>query len=116
MGATTFCTKAFGKTIGEAFEMAVERAQYHHGKAGYTGTIAEKNGYKKIPDSEHKNKEKREYAFDLIDDQDERIESKWGPAGAIDLSGTQAAKRYRESKGLEGKHGSVWLFFGWASC
>ena len=116
MGSVTFYTKAFGKTIYEAFEMAVKHAEYRNGKAGYTGTIAEKSGYTKIPDTEHKNKNKRKYAHDLIDNQDDRIQSKRGPAGAINLSGTQAAKRYRKSKGHEHKHGSVWLFFGWASC
>jgi len=49
-------------------------------------------------------------------DRDPRVDDKWGPAGVINLSGTQAAKKYRERNGLKGKHGSVWLFFGVASC
>lgn len=116
MGAETFMTTAFGQTVDEAFRSAVEDAEYRHGKAGYTGTIAEKSSFKVIPDSEHKGKQKRKYARQLINDGDKRIQSKIGPAGAINLSGTKAAKRYRKNNDLKGKHGDVWLFFGWASC
>lgn len=115
MGATTFRTMAFGSDIDEAFQKAVENAEYHNGKAGYTGTIAEKNSYTVIPEDEHKNHDKQKYATQLLREGDERTDSKWGPAGAINLSGTQAAKLHRKSIGVEGKHGSVWLFFGWAS-
>ena len=45
MGATTFSTIAKGKTVQDAFHQAVEQAQYDHGHAGYTGTIAEKDGF-----------------------------------------------------------------------
>ena len=114
MGARPFYTTAFGKTIDEAFEKAVDDAEYHHGKAGYTGTIAEKNNYTKIPDSEHKGRDKRKYARTLVDEDDERISSKRGPAGAISLKGTKEAKRHRQGD-LKGKHGTLWLFFGWAS-
>ena len=115
MGACTFSTRAFGKTAKEAFDKAVEDAKYMNGHGGYTGTIAEKSSFTLIPDEEHKHKDKQKFAWGLIDDADERVESKWGPAGAIDLSGTKAAKRYREHHGLVGNHGSVFLFFGWAS-
>jgi hypothetical protein len=118
MGGASFFTKAFGGDADEAFRKAIEAAQWRHGHAGYTGTIAEKDGrgYTKIPEDEHKNRDKEKYAGDLMADQDDRVDDKWGPAGAINLSGTQAAKEYREQNGLRGEHGSVWLFFGIASC
>ena len=115
MGASTFMTTAFGKTVEEAFAEAAEDAKFRHGQAGYTGTIAEKSNCTVIPAAEHKRKQKRKYARDLLAEDDERIVSKWGPAGAISLSGTNEAKRYRKNHDLQGKHGDVWLFFGWAS-
>ena len=116
MGGASFFTKAFGSDADEAFAKAVEEAEWRHGKAGYTGTIAEKNGFTEIPEEEHKNRDKEKYAGEFMADRDPRVDDKWGPAGVINLSGTQAAKKYRERNGLKGKHGSVWLFFGVASC
>jgi hypothetical protein len=116
MGATTFVTYGFGQTAKEAFSEAVDTAKYLDGHGGYTGTIAEKSSVTLIPDEEHKRKNKQKFIGDLIDAGDERIDSKWGPAGAINISGTKDAKRYRERNGLKGKHGSVFIFFGWASC
>ena len=115
MGAVTFETLAFGKTAEEAFSKAVEDARHTHGHGGYTGTIAEKDTFEVIPEREHKGRQKRTVARELIEEGDKRIQSKRGPAGAINCSGTTEAKRYRERKGLKGKHGDVWLFFGWAS-
>jgi hypothetical protein len=115
MGSVTFETLAFGETADEAFSNAVEDAKHMHGHDGYTGTIAEKSSFEVIPEQEHHGKQKRRYAHQLLEDGDERIQSKWGPAGAIDCSGTKGAKRYREQHGLKGKHGDVWLFFDWAS-
>ena len=44
MGATTFIIESSGKTAREAFNSAVEDAQWESGHGGYTGTIAEKAG------------------------------------------------------------------------
>jgi len=49
MGATTFETTAVGRDFGAAFTAAVRDAQYDYGHAGYTGTIAEKDGADLIP-------------------------------------------------------------------
>ena len=115
MGAVTFERLAFGTTAEEAFSKAVEDARHMNGHGGYTGTIAEKDTFEVIPKREHKGRQKRTVARELIEEGDERIQSKWGPAGAINCSGTKDAKQYRERKGLKGKQGDVWLFFGWAS-
>ena len=45
MGAEQFFTRETGATAREAFKNAVEEAQYEHGHGGYTGTIAEKDGF-----------------------------------------------------------------------
>lgn len=90
MGACVFFTESSGRTPEEAFENAPGG-----GAGGYTGTISEKNSFVliEIPDGANPH----EYADYLIDTDDRRISSKWGPAGCI--------------KTGEGKY----LFFGWAS-
>jgi hypothetical protein len=45
-GADTFETIGQGKTAEEAFQRAREDAAYEHGHGGYTGTIAEKGGFR----------------------------------------------------------------------
>jgi hypothetical protein len=45
MGAEEFEHAARGKTMSDAFDSAVSDAQYAYGHSGYTGTIAEKDGY-----------------------------------------------------------------------
>jgi len=46
MSSESFVMTSAGKTAGQAFKRAVARALYDHGHAGYTGTIAEKDGYR----------------------------------------------------------------------
>jgi hypothetical protein len=45
MGATDFMTEATGRTPDEAYRSAVDDARYWHGHGGYSGSIAEKDGY-----------------------------------------------------------------------
>ena len=95
MGAESFYQEANGKTAKEAFKTAYDEACYDYGHRGYTGTLAEKDDFTviKLPEGQ----EPYEYSQKLIDDCDERIDDKWGPAGCFNLG--------------EGK----FLFFGWAS-
>jgi len=98
MGGTDFYTVGEGTTIDAAFRIAIEEAQYQTGHGSYSGTISEKTEFTLIPDSEWKGKFKPgAYARKLVDEDDERVADKWGPAGAIKLE--------------EGR----WLFFGIAS-
>lgn len=49
MGATTFfntADKSHYKSANDAFYSAKENAQYEHGHGGYSGTIAEKDGFR----------------------------------------------------------------------
>jgi hypothetical protein len=102
MGAQQFRDEARGATVKEAFDSAVSEAQYEHGHGGYSGTIAEKREFTVISDAEGMPREAAAALADkLLFDGDKRIDSKWGPAGAIRFGGPG------EEPG--------WLFFGWAS-
>jgi len=95
MGAATFVTKVEAKNAKEAFKIAVEEAQYNFGHAGYTGTIAEKSEFTMI--SVPGGVAYHDHINTLINNDDKRIEDKWGPAGCIEIE--------------NGKY----VFFGWAS-
>jgi hypothetical protein len=95
MGASEFCVIGEGKTVKEAFKLLREDAQYECGHGGYTGTIAEKDSFVMISVPEGQNP--IAFADQLLEEDDERISDKWGPAGCVKVS--------------EGK----WYFFGWAS-
>lgn len=79
MGAEEFSNVVRGKTAREAFELAVENAQYEHGHGGYSGTIAEKDSFKMV----YTGKMLKEQAY-AFRDTDESAE-KWGPAYCIEL-------------------------------
>lgn len=82
-----------------AFRSAVYDARVEYGNRGYTGSIVEKDGFVVIPfDRDRKGCSGKEYANQLIDECDERIDDKWGPAGCLSLGDDR------------------YLFFGWASC
>jgi hypothetical protein len=100
MGACTFYQIGTGDTAREAFGEAVQEAGFNFGHSGYTGSIAEKSSFVtiRVPNLEKPSKkEAYDYADQLIEESDPRIDDKWGPAGCIDLGDRQ------------------YLFFGWAS-
>ena len=95
MGASEFSIGVKANTAKEAFAIATLEARHDFGHAGYTGTIAEKDGWILIPVPE--GKDPVDFAEDLMETDDPRISGKWGPAGCVKV-----------------KDGE-WLFFGWAS-
>lgn len=95
MGASDFRTRAKGTNARDAFNKAVEEAEYNYGHAGYTGSIAEKQTFKEI--SVPKGMDPETYAEELMDNDDHRVSDKWGPAGCVKIR--------------DGEY----LFFGWAS-
>lgn len=121
MGAAQFESHGNGKSVHEAFNECVRRSEYDYGHAGYTGTIAEKEGYVLIdvPNG---------YTCDQVVEglEDTMWETK--PAAAwqafIDRHGEGEAARiasiYHDKWGpavamaLEG-HDNCWLFTGYAS-
>lgn len=48
MGAEDFTHHAAGESMTQAFNLAQEDARYNYGHAGYTGTIAEKESFKRV--------------------------------------------------------------------
>jgi hypothetical protein len=101
MGASTFVMTSTGKTANAAFKNAVKQAEYDYGHAGYTGTIAEKTSFVMIEtpkniDTKDMNQVDT-FISKLINESDERIDDKWGPAGCIQLDK------------------ETFIFFGWAS-
>ena len=95
MGAEVFYQEGEGATAQEAFKSAYEAACYDFGHRGYTGSMAEKDSFVEIELPE--GKDPSDYAEELINNDDERVDDKWGPAGCLKME--------------EGKY----LFFGWAS-
>lgn len=112
MGAEVFFTVARGNTAREAFETAVEDAQYEFGHGGYSGTIAEKSSFTMIPFS-GKDVTPMEFADVLIERSDPRIDDKWGPAGCIEI--TDIEEGAAEADYSVGEGPRKFLFFGWAS-
>jgi len=123
MGAETFFATATGSSARSAFLEAVDQARHWHGHGGYTGTIAEKRDFVLIRDAfdaivararaaghgpfvegllgrMELTPERRAAvtAHLLIQLADPRVDDKWGPAGCIEVPGT-----------------NLYLFFGWAS-
>lgn len=101
MGAADFRVVGSGPTMEAAFRAARSEAQFMHGHGGYTGTIAEKDSVALIESGVWEPEQARERAMQLFDASDPRIDSKWGPAGAIEIEPAEGQRR--------------WYFFGWAS-
>lgn len=103
MGAEFFFVNMRGKTAREAFDEAVRQACYDHGHSGGSGTIAEKRGrgFVTIPLPEGESAAR--FANRLMEECDERIDNKWGPAGCIEIVDEVEPERRR------------FMFFGWAS-
>jgi hypothetical protein len=96
MGADTFIDTVSGKDAAEAFAEAQKAARHLYGHSGYTGTIAEKDSfilYGPVPEGMTVDT----YVAALLNNQEEPIDDKWGPAGCLKIG---------EDK---------YMFFGWAS-
>ena len=112
MGAQRFDTIVSGETMEEAYCSAVAAAQWEYGHGGYTGTIAEKNGFVDcgtIADDEAVtttlaalNATSGYYSrqtLQLAADLSEAYNDKWGPALGFRIESTDS-----------------FLFCGYASC
>ena len=106
MGATNFGCEAKGINAKDAFMRAVDQARYEEGHCGYTGTVAEKPGFKMVTlkgrgpytksGALRKNGPSKEWNKDL--ERREDANDKWDDALCVELC-----------KGL-------YYFFGVASC
>ena len=96
MGASVFSQFQHGASRAKAFKVAVKEATLDYGRAGYTGTLAEKDQFVRCG-SAATLKEAENMAENMIKDGDDRIDDKWGPAGCIDVDSPEG-----------------FLFFGWS--
>ena len=97
MGGNTFTNILVAPDAKLAFRALVEDAKHQCGHGGYSGTIAEKDSFVMI-DTVETEGDALALSDRLIDNQDSRIDDKWGPAGCIEIKSEKA-----------------FLFFGWAS-
>lgn len=86
MGSQDFATYQPGADVNQAFGDAVDQARYEYGNRGYTGTLAEKYEFTVIQADPVPMDAARKLAAELVC-ADPRVEDKWGPAGAIAVSG-----------------------------
>lgn len=93
MGAQTFFTEQDGTDAAAAFTAAVDHARYEYGHRGYTGTIAEKREYIVILSDPLPAPQARLLADQLLAAADPRVDDKWGPAGALAISGGRREHR-----------------------
>lgn len=103
MGASDFSAKAIAKTAAEAFSLAKKEAQHESGHGGYTGTIAEKSGFRLVTPNAGETPDA--CADRLMSDDEHWVQDKWGDAACIDGG---PAPRTRGKR--------IWIFFGYASC
>jgi hypothetical protein len=110
MGAANFEVTGQGETPEAAFRALVTEAQYEHGHGGYTGTIAEKDGFVMVQPIA--TLPGVELAYALYDHDESKVpaaqladfrawakvaDDKWGPALAVPTGERE------------------WMFFGFAS-
>jgi hypothetical protein len=123
MGAETFYTIEKGKNAKEAFNRAVEEAQYYYGHGGYTGSIAEKREYTEFARPKGmREKTVRTLMHDLIDfhfgddKKKNRIAKKYSKIPTHTL--TKMANTFEDKWGpavcMEVKP-NTYYFCGWAS-
>ena len=103
MGACTFATCSYGTTAQDAFQSAVDQAQYDHGHS-YSGTVGEKSRFKMFTFNPDNHPSLNELIDELTMNHPD-VSDKWGPAGCIDLG---KAEGYPEGF-------NKYIFFGWAS-
>lgn len=111
MGGYTFFQTGKGADVDEAFanaqDNALTREEMNEEFDGLPpqfarGSVAEKDDYTVIPESEiPDDTDPDDYAAQLIDENDSRVSSKWGAAGAVKVEDQDDTER--------------WLFFGWSN-
>ena len=109
MGAHTIATVGYGKTPSEAYNRAVDDAQWEDGHDPYNGTISTTGGFKmdRIRQKRLTEKAIRQW----ITEAEDRTE-KWGPCLCIEFP-----RNHSESKRARamGRGQKAYLFVGWAA-
>ena len=87
MGANSFYTEVLDEAdVKVAFTKATRIAKFDKGHEGYTGSIAEKHDFVIVTNKVCSTYDASELADRLVNEQDPRIDDKWGPAGAIPIA------------------------------
>jgi len=124
MGATDFITTTLGKNEQDAFKVAKTEACYRHGHEGYTGTIAEKTGFRVFECPKfvsvdqmlrwaNGDKAPAKHA-DLARRMNDLFEDKWNDAICI-VPGKTEQWRMRKDAGIKSRQ-KFYVFTGLASC
>lgn len=89
MGAEYFTQNARGETAQKAYETARDQALFEHGHMGYTGSLAEKDGFTLLTLPP----EFRGRPYDFIEHLEATshplINDKWGPACCVQIGPEQ---------------------------
>jgi hypothetical protein len=112
MGSHTFQQTIGGKkmTAEEGYRELVDNALHEYGHDPYNGTISTTNGFVLV---EQGRKQLETAMRDELNRQAYDVR-KWGPAGCIELRGSQLT-RWRRQHGLARTRARAFLFFGWAA-
>lgn len=81
MGACSFENTVMNPDVRKAFNHAHDQAQYERGHGGYSGTIAEKDGYRVLSRTPMAGAELADFIDSRLEEND-----KWGPAFAVPLA------------------------------
>ncbi len=144
MGAEQFFTVSLGRNPHQAFDKAVEQAYWDYGHGGYTGSIAEKDGFKfagqvstphwrKVPDWFEREIAKRYPAMTamrykgrlpgtpippayrkMVSKFVDIYEQKWGPAICYEVTG-RARLAIKDEWDRHKTMDHVYVFCGYAS-
>lgn len=113
MGGEFFDKRRSAATAKEAFDSLVSEALHDYGHRGYSGTIAEKNGFELIPRETIKAKTPEGAEVAVLEPDEQYLSrvhrisdemDKWGPAACADLGVDPHRPEFR-----------IWFFCGWAS-
>ena len=111
MGAQTFMTYGYGKTLQDAYNNAKEQAIRYYGTNPYNGTISTTYGCGKVYGvvdgnsnwTKTKERKAEDIAYDMLNSMDKR------ECKAIDLG--KVSNRITHHNGWH-----KFLFFGWGAC
>jgi hypothetical protein len=132
MGADSFTETTCGKDAASAFADAVREARHWNGHGGYTGTIAEKSGFRVVALPPRVSAQKflawiwSSETGDLkevpakhraaVKAAGEIAFAKWGPALCFEITATAAKRDFKRRLGRAGTRDRVFVFTGLASC
>lgn len=98
MGATNFGHESIGENVSDAYRKAVEEAQYDYGHRGYTGTIAEKSGYRVVSFSGSQTPARAEKFIRAVNDY---LHLRWEANDSDAKPGKKKSARRKAAKLLE---------------